>query len=134
MKYKITSGKMKGEIIELEEVKKYPTSEFNGKLLEWGDTSPRRMIWKEAKEWCEGQGGGWLMPTIQELISVIDYSKNNLATSVDGFQSDPYWSATTYAYPDNQYNAWIVSFDDGGVYGDSKAGTFLVRCVRNFTV
>jgi formylglycine-generating enzyme required for sulfatase activity len=124
MKYKITTGKLKGEILELEEVK---TTTFNG--LEWSETSPNKMTWQEAQDYAKSLGDGWRLPTIKEWQAVIDYSKCNPATDLPNTQSDGYWSSTTYA--DIEGNAWIVYMDDGYVYDDDKDADFLLaRCVR----
>jgi Protein of unknown function (DUF1566) len=76
---------------------------------------------------------GWRLPTIQELLSLVDRSQSNPALpSGHPFtvQSSFYWSATTNA--SNAANAWLVNFVFGGVGGVDKSvgGVVLAWCVR----
>lgn len=73
----------------------------------------------------------WRLPTIQELISLVDYSRDNPAINTDLFpdtQASYYWSSTTNAYDPS--NAWIMSFNYGAVYGYYKDHGYYVRAVR----
>jgi hypothetical protein len=86
---------------------------------------------------CEADVTGghsdWRLPNVMELESLVDFSTSSPAINSTYFPntvSDYWWSATTYAIPDDQYVAWIVGFGDGGVSSDNKAATYLVRCVR----
>jgi hypothetical protein len=124
MKYKITTGKLKGEILELEEVK---TTTFNG--LEWSETSPNKMTWQEAQDYAKSLGDGWRLPTIKEWQAVLDYSKYKPATDLPNTQSAFYWSSTTYAV--NSDLAWVVDMYYGYVNFDYKGNAYyLARCVR----
>jgi len=97
--------------------------------LEWQqDPSKDRMTWQEAIAYAESIGDGWRLPTVQELISQLDFTKSSPATSKPGWGLHWYWSSTTYAGdPDG---AWSVNFDFGGVGGNDKGFDGYVRCVR----
>jgi len=106
---------------------------IQGNLM-WGKTLPKKMTWDEAKQACKKLATGgykdWRLPTIKELISIIDYSKYEPAV-IDGikeYQSDLYWSNTTYA--DYTAGAWFVYFYNGLVYYGGKAFSCYVRPVR----
>jgi hypothetical protein len=75
-------------------------------------------------------GGGWRLPTIDELMYIADRSKRNPAINPT-FQhtaSDYYWSSTTFVgYEDI---AWGVYFFNGSDYWDDKGHARYVRCVR----
>ena len=73
----------------------------------------------------------WRVPTIRELLSIVDYTRYNPAIDTDTFPNTPsvwFWSVSPCAY-DSGY-AWIVSFSYGssGNYGVSFSNR--VRCVR----
>ena len=71
----------------------------------------------------------WRLPTIRELISIVDYERRNLAIH-PAFKTAArfYWSATTFAmFPDF---AWYVDFFNGFVGSGNKDFDFYVRAVR----
>ncbi|MDZ4384317.1 MAG: DUF1566 domain-containing protein [Nitrospirota bacterium] len=76
---------------------------------------------------------GWRVPTIHELLSLVDpFVSSPALPSGHPFsfvQSSTYWSATTSA--DNNTNAWLVDF---GFYGHRSYGNksefHYVWCVR----
>ncbi len=93
----------------------------------------KRRTWSEAKEYCEKltlAGGGWRLPTVKELISIIDYDKHGPAIDpvFTGTQSSYYWSSTPDA--DDSSYAWSVYFSYGFVYWYGVGGYGFVRPVR----
>lgn len=107
--------------------------------LQWQDDAVgSSMEWQEAIDYCEntltlGGHSDWRLPNKKELLSIVDYSKNN--PSIDSqFQnttSDGCWSSTTYA--SYTYHAWVVYFSCN--FGASRRSSFkvddkYVRCVR----
>ena len=90
----------------------------------------------EAQDHCAGLllGGqqGWRMPTVQELLTLVDDSKLMPAIDSDVFQNTPpfgFWSSTTVAT--DPALVWVVSFGEGDTNTDDVIGsTNLVRCVR----
>lgn len=134
IKYKITSGKYKGATIEVEPVEQGIVTDFEGKKLEWSESSEKRMTWEGGKKWAESLGEGWRLPTIEELHSIVDHTKYNPACKIEGMQSNFYWSATTYQNPGNQSNAWFVHFGDGFEDNGNKGYGVYVRCVRELDI
>jgi len=72
----------------------------------------------------------WRVPTIKELMSLIDLSRTAPALNTDFFpniKSDYYWSSTTF--PDI-YSAWGVNVADGFNVTERKDSYGYVRAVR----
>jgi hypothetical protein len=90
--------------------------------------------WADAQKYCGnlvlGGQSDWRMPSLNELETIIDFSRSYPAIDpVFGCRLDNYWSST--AFNDAPSGAWDVLFNDGYVDVHSKTGFgFLVRCVR----
>ena len=88
----------------------------------------------QAMEYCDGlalAGGGWRLPSIKELQTIVDESKYKPAIDPIAFPNTPstsFWSSSLYAGVWS--NAWYVGFDDGHVYNGSVESPLHVRCVR----
>lgn len=89
--------------------------------------------WPEAMNYCRGLNlaghEDWRLPTVQELVSLVDYGRFDMAID-PAFQcfSAYYWSSTTNAY--NTDSAWNVSFYSGSNYYYDKSNSYYVRAVR----
>ena len=102
--------------------------------LEWQDDAiGTTMTWESAITHCEGlslDGGGWRLPTVNELVSLVDDSTHNPAINpvFQNTASDNYWSSTTSA--SRTYYAWGVDFSYGSQGNGNKRYNLYVRCVR----
>ncbi len=104
--------------------------------LVWQREALEELDWEGAKTYCDGLQVGafsdWRLPSLIELVSVVDYSKNNLALDLSAFLgpavSPTYWTASSYG--PNPANAWTIDFTVGLPKPRSKAEVRWVRCVR----
>lgn len=98
--------------------------------LEWqADVPNEEFTWDEAKGYATSLGDGWRLPTIKELLTLVDYARVDPACSV--FPDCPsgwFWSSS--AYSGNTSYAWSVDFLDGYTNFYDVSATYRVRCVR----
>ena len=107
--------------------------------LTWQQTAaPSLLSYADAKTLCTGVGAslggtGWRLPTLKELVSIVDYSQpTGPMIDLTAFPSTPsggFWSSSPYLpLPSN----WLlVDFGSGGAgYGSAASGSAFVRCVR----
>jgi hypothetical protein len=91
--------------------------------------------WREATAHCAAlalAGGGWRLPTMKELQSLVDETRANPAIDPMAFpdtpSDQPFWTASrVVATPGS---AWRVSFAHGYTYDSSDFNPYLTRCVR----
>lgn len=98
---------------------------------------------EDAKKYCAQLtplAGGWRLPTLRELLSLVDPTE--LPPAIDheafpGTPSDPgpnepgkagFWSSTDFAGQDG--TAWFVNFQYGSTNHEAKSVRKRVRCVR----
>lgn len=94
--------------------------------LEWSLENYGPMTWERAISFPTYLI--YRIPSMQELFTLIDYSKFDPATELPGMKSFYYWSSSTSAhYPDG---AWLVNFFNGSVDASTKTINYYVRCVR----
>jgi hypothetical protein len=79
-------------------------------------------------------GGGWRLPTMKELQTLIDYSQAGVSSAMIDtvfFPNTPagdFWAATPVAGAPGV--AWVVNFRQGNLIGDTVTTKYYVRCVR----
>ena len=72
----------------------------------------------------------WRLPTIKELLTLVDYETKTIPTSLDkSMKSFGYWSSTPLSC--NPNNVWFVNFYYGNTYYNNKSVSHYVRCVRD---
>ncbi|MEQ1637999.1 MAG: DUF1566 domain-containing protein [Methylococcales bacterium] len=72
----------------------------------------------------------WRLPTRHELHSMVHHGRSNPAVDISYFPNtvaDGYWTATPVA--STPFNAWIVNFESGWDFWDSKSNKQHVRLV-----
>jgi hypothetical protein len=88
---------------------------------------------KACKELRLGGFDDWRLPTIQELLTLVDYSRSEPAIDTAKFpacKSTWYWTSTPVASSPDY--AWVVYFDNGGAdYGRRDSHSALARAVRS---
>lgn len=75
---------------------------------------------------------GWRLPTVQEFVAILDYSRSNPAIDTKAFpncKSDWYWSGTVDVSFPSAY-AWFVYLRYGNVYRSNQPNHAYVRAVR----
>lgn len=100
--------------------------------LEWSlDNISKELTWHNALSACTTLGYGWRLPTIQELLTLVEYEKSKPAAMLPNMRSFYYWSATIYdCYADD---AWVVDFSYGNGFWYYKFNDYYVRAVRTQT-
>jgi len=96
-------------------------------------TGTATSIWDAALKLTSSQAGhtDWRLPTEDELISLVDYSKSDPAINTSIFPTESasyFWSASAYAGYSG--NAWDVNFYVGLAYYSYKSSSYQVRLVR----
>jgi hypothetical protein len=90
--------------------------------------------WEDAKTYCDTlmlEGSGWRVPTLIELISLLDDERVMPSIDPEAFPDAPaavFWSSSSSATVKTQ--AWTVSFAVFQAAVASKANSARVRCVR----
>ncbi|MSQ83677.1 MAG: DUF1566 domain-containing protein [Myxococcales bacterium] len=90
--------------------------------------------WQGAKDACKAlalAGGGWRLPGVRELATLVDLGQLNPAIDKTAFPNTPaesFWSAT--AYSGSSSYAWNVYFNGGYSNSHGVTNTYRVRCVR----
>jgi len=97
--------------------------------------SDKEMNFKDADKYCKDFNlaghKDWRLPTIKELISIIDYEKYNPAIDpVFKCKSSWYWSGSVCTFGTD--GAWIVGFNHGGVSWGCRSYSYFVRPVRQY--
>jgi hypothetical protein len=99
------------------------------------DETAQYKSWKEANEYCKnlqlGKFNNWRLPTIKELLKLIDYKQISPAINIKFKHTvlSYYWSSTEYLTSPSY--VWCVNFYDGTVTHISKNKEYYIRAVRN---
>lgn len=97
----------------------------------------RTFTWADAVAHCQNlnlAGTGWRLPTVKELLTLVDVKQHSPAIDRRVFALTPsehFWSAT----PDHPSEgrdpaAFDVNFDEGSSYWAAQTMLARVRCVR----
>jgi hypothetical protein len=106
--------------------------------LLWEDTMHVKIkaTHTQARTYCSnltlGKFTNWRLPTLSELLSIVDYTRYEPAILKEFSQSEKeslYWSSTPYAKDSDKY--WGVHSGDGSSSGATEYYDRYVRCVRD---
>ncbi|HTU63636.1 MAG TPA: DUF1566 domain-containing protein, partial [Polyangiales bacterium] len=120
-----------------------PALEFTGDVardantqLEWQrypDSATRN--WRDALAYCkqlELDGGGWHLPSLKELLTIVDATRHEPAIHMrtfDTHQRESFWTSSEYL--DSRSGAYLVEFDKGGSnLSDTFEELHYTRCAR----
>jgi hypothetical protein len=116
--------------------KDYARDTYTGLL--WQDTydvKDKEMTYEEAESYCHNlkitDQVGWRVPTLKELVSLVDYKKYKPAI-LDGFEytgNEAYWSSTP-SVQDIKKEVWGVNFTSGKTVVMGRHYDRYVRCVK----
>ena len=98
--------------------------------------SGREYPWQQAETYCRDltlAGGGWRLPTISELLTIVDRARAKPALDPASFGTPTalnHWSGSRSGRPGSTA-LWGVGFQDGSTFnGGSATSPAAVRCVR----
>lgn len=97
--------------------------------------SKEYLNFKDAEKYCKESNiadhKDWRLPTIKELISIVDYERRSPAIDpLFQCESSWYWSSTGYAGASGY--AWFVYFGSGLVHWNGRGYKHCVRPVRQY--
>lgn len=96
--------------------------------LEWQAKPFGPITWQAALDRAAGLGDGWRLPSIEELITLIDFSQDHPATAFPDHDGEWYWSSSSRAAGTSY--AWGVYFTSGYVCVYDKVNSLYARYVR----
>jgi hypothetical protein len=103
-----------------------------GTGLMWQQSpDPGPYTWSDARTYCSGLGKNWRVPSLTELQTIIDDTKEYPAIDGNAFPNTPsvvFWTSSPHA--DVSGSAWYVDFFYGATDSDVTTRTYGVRCVR----
>jgi hypothetical protein len=100
--------------------------------------SATNYTYREARDYCDNLNfashDDWRLPEINELASIVDYTKFNPATNETAFPattSDEFWSSPV-GDPSDSTDVWAIYFYNGNYdgYNGDDSDAYDVRCVR----
>jgi hypothetical protein len=94
------------------------------------DVAAATFPWNEAKAHCSGLSGGWRLPSMTELQTIVDDSRLADAINPDAFPNTPaavFWTSSPVV---GQPYSWAVDFSTGSTTNPDPTSPYHVRCVR----
>jgi hypothetical protein len=100
--------------------------------LVWeGTAAPGSYTQTQAATYCASKNGTWRLPTILELVSLVDFTVAHPGPAINqtyfpNTPSDYFWTSTPLAIG----AAWYVNFNDGSTNSSDINASNRVRCVH----
>ncbi len=109
------------------------TEVIDGKTgLTWQrGVAPVGKTWADAKAYCPTVGANFRLPSVKELLTIVDLTKSDPAIDTAAFPGTPatyFWTSSAVA--GSSISAWLVHFNKGDAYDVVVSNTSQVRCVR----
>jgi len=106
--------------------------------LTWQRKIGPQQVWSDAMTYCSTLGTGWRLPSLTELQTIVDETKQNPSIDRDAFPNTPvdfFWTSSPQADPASSppamvSNAWYIVFIHGHSDIEPVTSTYFVRCVR----
>lgn len=126
--------------IKQTKIEKYSKSTFVDDTLMWQDnqnTISKQLNRLEFKIYCKdlilANRKDWRVPTYDELLKLVDYTKYNPATQekIKYIIANQYWSGSKSLIGKDNY--WYVDFKDGSTNFTSDMKKYNIRCVREIS-
>ena len=99
--------------------------------LKWQQPFGTGRTWDQAKADCTALGSGARLPSLTELQTIVDDSKNSPPIDLVAFPSTPssaFWTSSVVS--GSPGSAWIVYFYKGSTDYFPVSDAIAVRCVR----
>ena len=96
--------------------------------LQWSLENFGPMTWDEALWWETANDNEWQLPTVKELLALVNHELANPATELPGMKPSHYWSSDTHASSTD--HAWLVHFHSGYDNWSHLDHSYYVRAVR----
>jgi hypothetical protein len=114
---------MRYEILSETEVLDHQTG------LIWQRATAENLTFSEAQAHANDTGQPWRVPTIAELVTLLDWTRASPASAFPDMTPLAFWSSSPYV--GNANSAWHVDFGYGGVDDGSRSSDLAVRLVRS---
>jgi hypothetical protein len=99
--------------------------------LVWqGTVNASTYTWDAARSYCAGLGGGWRLPSLKELLTLVDPTRPppTIDPAFPNTPAEGFWSASPYVRSSGY--AWLVFFSTGSSADSATSSAYRVRCVR----
>jgi hypothetical protein len=99
--------------------------------LTWQRAVAAQRAWSDAMAFCSALGMGWRLPSLSELQTIVDETKQSPPIDGVAFPQTPaglFWTSSPQAGQPNY--AWYVAFLHGHADTDVTSNAFWVRCVH----
>lgn len=102
-----------------------------GNLLWQAERNEKYLSFKDAIKYAESCEDGWRLPTVAELVSIVDYRKQERMTvDLITYSENDFYMTSTEDINDEEA-VWMVDFESGEITSVGKSGKAYVRLVKD---